>query len=305
MALTIDVTGTGLDAGPTYLTNTGQQPHAVTVVDDGGRLGFDISDTTKVTLPEAALIGSFFNSNEFSASLSFKAQDGALSAGQLFRIHSSLHVSIAGNGSLRVDFINDSNVWSTLTTSATSALDGNWHDLSISYNGPLNTLELALDGALLASGSASGGTKSSGQWGLNFGSIFGLTGFDGLIDDVQIDNSATPPPPTPPPPVTSDILTIDVTSLGLDAGPDYQTEVGQPPPPVTAVQDGGRWGFDLDDGSTVAIPKQALDGPYFNSDAFTVSLSLLVQDGAASAGDVFRIHTNLYLKVNGDGSFRL
>ncbi len=70
MALTIDVTGTGLDAGPDYQTNTGQLPPSVTVVDDGDRFGFDISDTTKVTLPEAALTDSYFNSNAFSASLS-------------------------------------------------------------------------------------------------------------------------------------------------------------------------------------------------------------------------------------------
>ena len=308
MALTIDVTDAGLDAGPDYFTNTGLQPPNVSVVDDGGRFGFDISDTTRVLLPEAAMVGSFFNSNAFSASLSFKAQDGSQSAGQLFRIHSNLHVTVNATGSFRVDFINESGVWSTLNSGATSGLDGNWHDLAISYDGAQGTFDLSLDGALLASGTASGNTKGGGQWGLNFGSIFGSTGFDGLIDDFTLDDNATappPPPPPPPPPVPTDVFSVDVTASGLDAGPDYQTEFGQPPPSVTVVQDSGRWGFDLDDGSTIKFPREALDGPYFSSDAFTVSLSMKAQDGISSAGEILRIHTSLQLNVNSDGSFSL
>lgn len=305
MTLSIDVTSSGLDAGPDYVTNTGQPPPAVTVVDDGGRFGFDISDATSVAMPTSALTDSYFGSNAFSVSLSLKAQDGALSNGQIFRIHSNLHVSVAGNGSVRADFLNDTGQRFTLTTQPSDVMDGGWHDLAISYDGSQGTFDLSLDGALAATGAASGNTKSAGSFGLNFGKIFSLNGFDGLIDDFQIDDVAVAPPPPPPPPGAYDTLTLDVTATGLDGGPDYQTEVGQPPPPVVSTQEDGRWGFDLDDGTQVAIPKQALDGPYFESDAFTVALSLKAQDGALSAGEILRIHSNLELKVSGDGSFRL
>ena len=236
MTLSIDVTSTGLDAGPDYVTNTGQNPPAVTVVDDNGRYGFDISDTVGVAMPVSALAGSFFDSNEFSVSLSFKAQDGGLSNGQIFRIHSSLHVSVAGNGTLRADFTNDSGQRFTLTGQPSNAMDGEWHDLAISYDGSQGTFDLFLDGALAATGTASGNTKSAGSHGLTFGKIFSLPGFDGLIDDFQIDDVATAPPPPPPPPGAYDTLSLDVTPTGLDGGPDYQTEVGQPPPPVIHVK---------------------------------------------------------------------
>jgi hypothetical protein len=39
-------------------------------------------------------------------------------------------------------------------------------------------------------------------WGLNFGSAWGSTAFDGLIDDVTVTNTANPPAPPPPPPST-------------------------------------------------------------------------------------------------------
>ena len=305
MALSIDVTSSGLDAGPDYFNNTGQQPPSVTVVNDGGRYGFDVSDTVGVTLPQTALVDSFFNANEFSASLSFMAQDGANSAGKLFRIHQALHVQINANGSLRVDFINDSNTWTTINTAATTALDGNWHDLLISYDGTAGQLQVSLDSTLLASKAASGNTKSNGPWGLTFGEVFGITGFDGLIDDFQIDDVATAPPPPPPPPGPFDTLTIDVDANGLVGDAAYDDNVSQPLPNVTAAQEDGRWGFDLDDGTQVGISKEALDGPFFAQSAFNVSFSMKAQDGANSAGEVFRAHNNLEMRVQNDGSFRV
>ncbi len=267
MALTIDVTGTGLDAGAGYVTHTGQQPPAVSVVNDNGRYGFDISDTTNVAMPATALAGSFFGSDAFSASLSFKAEDV------------------------------------TLNGQPSAALDGEWHDLRVTYDGGTGMFDLYLDSMLAASGAASGNTKAAGLYGLNFEQIYRIAGFDGLINYFPIDNVVGAPPPRPL--STYDTLTLDVTSSGLAAGPYYQTEVGQPPPAVNVTRDAGRWGFELDDAVTVAIPKQALDGPYFNSDAFTVSLSAKAQDGALSAGEILRIHSNLVLRVEGDGAFRL
>ncbi len=121
-------------------------------------------------------------------------------------------------GAFRVDFTNDSNVRSTLNSSATSALDGNWHDLLISYDGSQGTFEISLDNALLVSRTASGDTKSGGQWGLNFGSAWGATAFDGLIDDVRVENTALQIVSPPPPPAPLTTVSIDFTGPGTPPG---------------------------------------------------------------------------------------
>jgi hypothetical protein len=56
-----------------------------------------------------------------------------------------------------------------------------------------------LDGTEIAIGTANGTTNSPQYWGLNFGAIWNKTGFEGLIDDVYVDDHYSPPTPPAPP----------------------------------------------------------------------------------------------------------
>ena len=133
MPLSIDVTSAGLDGGPNYVSNFGNPP-PVTAVLDSGRWGFAVSDNSGVTIPKTALADTFFDSDKFTVSFAFKATDGANSAGEVLRIHQSLVLVANADGSFRLDFFNDQGDRTILNTSVSSALDGAWHDVSISYD---------------------------------------------------------------------------------------------------------------------------------------------------------------------------
>ena len=193
MPLQIDATDKGLSAGPAASSATQNALPNAQTVEDRGRWGFVVDDTTSVSVPKEQLNNVFFSQDEFNVTFSFAATDGASSAGEIFRIHNSLMLLVDSSGQFRLDFINSQGTVKTLWSNATFALDGHWHDITISYSDADGAIQFFYDNELLMQGSASGSTRPQQFWGLNFGPAFGSTGFDGLIDDVFINNAASTP----------------------------------------------------------------------------------------------------------------
>jgi hypothetical protein len=216
MSLSLDVTASGLDAGQSYLNDVGSPPPTVDLVNDGTRWGFAIADDSGVSIPQQGLTDAFFDSSAFTLSLAFKATDGVQSAGEILRIHKSLELRINSDGTVQSKFFNDQDAKFILRSGPTNALDGQWHDLKLTYDGGKNLLQLDLDSATVASMAAAGITKPMQSWGLNLGAVWNIVGFEGLIDDVYVDNTigGTTPPTSPPtlPPSSGSTLSVDFSS---------------------------------------------------------------------------------------------
>ncbi|HKK31421.1 MAG TPA: hypothetical protein VKA18_13635, partial [Alphaproteobacteria bacterium] len=140
MTLSIDVDSTGLVPNAEY---DGVPPTVNSVFSDG-RWGFRTTDSTGVAFPQYELAHVFFGQSAFTLGFSFNAADGPGSAGEFFRIHQSLFLRIEADGALRLDFISNADIRHTFTSQPTSALDGDWHDILISYDGTTGELRLDL-----------------------------------------------------------------------------------------------------------------------------------------------------------------
>lgn len=190
--LALDVTAQGLADISSYATSG--LPW-VQVVQDAGRYAARLADQTGFDVGRSAPI---YDLDAFTISLDFRAISGAASAGDVFRIYNSLDLEVRENGSFAFGFINEAEQRFQLSSAPTKALDGGWHTVSVTYDKSYGELELLLDGVEVGTLAASGSTRPMEHWGLHFGSIWGRTGFDGLIDDFEIrDDPIAASPATP------------------------------------------------------------------------------------------------------------
>jgi parallel beta-helix repeat protein len=176
--LDLDVTARGLVDLSTYAAS---DLPSVRVEQGGGRYGARLTDKTGFEIDRAAPI---YDLDAFAISLDLRAADGAASAGDIFRIYDNMALRVQADGSFGFDLINDAGRTFQLESAPTEALDGDWHTVSLTYEN--GALALALDGAEAGRVAASGSTRPADWWGLYFGSRWGKTGFDGLVDDLQI-----------------------------------------------------------------------------------------------------------------------
>ena len=102
-----------------------------------------------MSVPKEQLNNVFFSQDEFNVTFSFAATDGASSAGEIFRIHNSLMLLVDSSGQFRLDFINSQGTVKTLWSNATFALDGHWHDITISYSDADGAIQFFYDNELL------------------------------------------------------------------------------------------------------------------------------------------------------------
>jgi PKD repeat protein len=179
--LDLDVTAQGLVDRSTYAT---PNLPAVKVEQGGGRYGARLTDKTGFGLERG--VAPIHDLNAFTISLDLKAASGAASAGEIFRLHQSMALRVESDGRFVFDFTNNAGKVFQLSSAPTAALDGGWHDVTLTYDKWSGSLGIAVDGAEVGEVAASGASKPQEYWGLNFGSIWGKTAFDGLVDDFEV-----------------------------------------------------------------------------------------------------------------------
>ena len=92
-------------------------------------------------------------------------------------------------------------------------------------------------------------------------------------------------------------LQIDATDKGLSAGPAASSATQNALPNAQTVEDRGRWGFVVDDTTSVSVPKEQLNNVFFSQDEFNVTFSFAATDGASSAGETVS-YTHLTLPTS-------
>jgi len=181
-----------------------------TVVTSGGRkaLHFDSGDHVSVTRTTARQI---FDLDGFSYRVDLQATAGRASAGELFRIHTALTVSVDANGALHMAFTNAEEKTFKLDTPATALLNGAWHSVTISYDALTESAVILVDGAKVGAATMRGQTQALESWGLDVGGRWtpGFTGNISALELRSVDGPAsavtppsapeTAPAPTPPP----------------------------------------------------------------------------------------------------------
>src|SRR5690625_151039 len=163
-------------------------PDAVEIVQDGDRFGARIGSDTGFGLERAA--APIHDLDAFTISFNLKALNGADSAGEVFRLHSTMLMRVSSDGSFSFDITNADGEKFKLRSDSTEVTDGDWHNVTLSYDKAHGSLLLSLNGTEIAETEASGSTKPLEHWGLSFGAIWNSTGFDGLIDGFEIHDTA-------------------------------------------------------------------------------------------------------------------
>lgn len=169
----------------TYTSGAAARLHGAEILGTPGEEAIRLKTDTSLSLSRDD-VPQIFNLDEFSISFKVEAEEGRDSAGEFFRIHGSMIVDIDENG--RVNYIvnnSDGEVFE-IESNATNILDGNWHDVTITFDGPNGVAEIFVDGAKVGEGAVEGQTVPRGSHGLNIGSPFGHDGFSGLVDDFEI-----------------------------------------------------------------------------------------------------------------------
>ena len=175
--LSLDATKEGVVDLSTYDVSP---PSDAIVLYDGDRYAMRLSDNVGF-----GVWAPVFDMDAFSISMDIRALDGSDSAGEIFRLHTNMLLTVGSDGSFNFNFENAEGDIFKLRTGNTNALNGSWHDLDLTYSDASGRLTFYLDGEEIESIAASGLTQPRESWAPNFGAKF-QTGFDGLIDDVRI-----------------------------------------------------------------------------------------------------------------------
>ena len=183
--LDLDVTTDGLVDSSPYVADSPPALPDVEVVTAAGRRGMRVKEGKRVELSRPA-VKAVGDMPGFSISVAFRAEKGKNPTGDILRFHNSLVLNVDKQGRLTFTFKNAGRKTFRVRTPSTSALDGNWHDATVTYDAQEGEMSLFLDGEKLAQGSASGRTKFRECRGLVFGTIWNMPGFVGLIDDVEV-----------------------------------------------------------------------------------------------------------------------
>lgn len=132
-------------------------------------------------------IQNFFGARDFDLDFRMRATNGYKSEGELMRIHKSLIVNVTGRGTLAVEFKTATASRLRLRTPALQLVDGNWHDVRITYSAAKEQLDISVNGKLVSSGKTTGEIRPLEHWGLSLGNPFGnRKSFDGELESLRL-----------------------------------------------------------------------------------------------------------------------
>lgn len=266
--------------------------------------GFDLGTGAKIEFSRANT--HLYNLSGFEMGMDVQLNQ-ANSYGDLSTMHLIHGLSVTSAGALKFWLQTDSGKF-TLSSRNGLMSDTDWHRVSVRYDGLDQTLQLRLDGDVVAERAAWGTTAAPQPWGLMLGSNWGRNA-DAVIDNFEIGQpgSGTPDPvpePVVPPAPAEDVFLFhfDFDDGTVADGSEYATPTQLRGDPDTAfvAHDGGM-ALHMDSTTRLEVAKTA--DQLSNLDAFTLNLSV-AKDAADGTGGLVALHTIFDLDMRADGKLR-
>lgn len=127
-------------------------------------------------------IANFFGARDFNLEFRIRATDGYKSAGELMRVHKTMVLNITTRGSLELKFSTLTASPLQLRTPPLRLIDGNWHDIGVTYSASKGRVDISVNGQVVSTGKTSGELRPLEYWGLALGNPFGnRKSFDGEL----------------------------------------------------------------------------------------------------------------------------
>ncbi len=276
----------GMAADGTFFVYDAGVAKAVDTGPADGHDGLDLGATGVQAKIDRGFVERLMGADEFNISLTLTA-DQIGSAGEVFRLHGSIIVSVDDTGALKISYLEADGGRTNLTSQGVNISDGTTHDIDVSLSE--GALKILVDGTVVASAVDVDALASIGSQPLSFGNPWGKANFDGTLSAFAITTHEseyslpTKPLPTSPTPIIVPDPTIEVVDVV----------------PVTAedsIDLGGKGVISHVDREEVAF----LPG----SDEFQIDFAL-VADEIGTKGEVFRLHSSILVRVDKDGDIHV
>ena len=159
---------------------------------------------------------SLFEKDEFTLSIDFKSADAGV-GGSLFRMHTAMQVDVTAAGDVMVRLVKNAAGESGLIKAAARVADGEWHNVTVSYDVAAGKMTGYVDGVAYGTINVSAPTLAAAFWDPMVGSPW-AGGFRGFVDNVTMTDAALPPTINPKPVAGADMAHMrENTSLTLTA----------------------------------------------------------------------------------------
>lgn len=165
-----------------FTSFAGRDPVEVPEIDLGPGAAILGQGAAPIVIP-VEMIAPFFQAQNFQLDLRVRGLPSYRSAGELFRIHGNLYVTVTGRGGLAIRF--DTSIADSLefTTGPAPLFSGDWVDLSFRYDAGTGLFTVLANDAVIGQGTTSGETRQMERWGLALGNPFATReSFDGEME---------------------------------------------------------------------------------------------------------------------------
>lgn len=97
-----------------------------------------------------------------------------------------LLINVTAGGDLQVNFFDDEKEQLRLVVSEVDLQDGDWHDISLRFDGAADLFSVDVDGQWQREGSVTGDVAEMKYHGLHLGNLWGQPSFDGMLGGLSL-----------------------------------------------------------------------------------------------------------------------
>ena len=246
----------------------------------------DITDGGSM-IPRA--VDFLYDQTSFDIALTLSAQDDP--AGTLLYMHKTLSVELREDGRLEFTLTTDDGR-QKIASSITDLNDGGLHEVRIGYDSAAGTMQIMLDGDIIAQGPQTGATPPVKFWGLNLGHPWSDDTANVLIHQVEGFDAPTVTGPFTAP-QSNDIIFLDfeggtaVNAIDSDAETKLEGE-------VQFVTENGDTALAFDRAGSIIVDRDAQS--LFDVDSFTIGADIALAE--LGNQEILRIHKSLSLTAH-------
>jgi parallel beta-helix repeat protein len=169
-----------------FTSFAGRDPVVVPEIELGPGPAIIGQGAAPVVIP-VEMIAPFFDAENFQIDMRVRGVPGARSAGELFRIHGNLYVTVTGRGGINVRFDTGTADSLKFTTSPAPLFTGEWVNLRFQYSAATGLFTVLSDEVVIGQGRTSGLTREMERWGFAIGNPFATREtFDGELESLSL-----------------------------------------------------------------------------------------------------------------------
>lgn len=164
-----------------YGDSTAIAETSVASVQKSGKMAVDLGgDGTAVKISQDHF-SKFFGTDGFEISMQLQSDYAGAGTGEIFRIHQNLIASVNADGAVTVRMFTDADETIDLIASGVKINDGQLHNVSIQFDGDADTLQILINGQVIASAAVAGDIAADAPRSLYFGNPWGGDNFEGTL----------------------------------------------------------------------------------------------------------------------------